>query len=81
MDIIFWNFTKKILNYLIFLKFYQNFYQNFILPKLSQKLPNFTKSKLIYQIWSHWPWFSTKNILISLTYLNIIMSIKITLIT
>ena len=39
---------------MIFLKFYQNFYQNFILPKLSQKLPNFTKSKLIYQIWSHW---------------------------
>ena len=42
-----WNFTKKILNYLIFLKFYKKFYQNFILPKLSQKLPNFTKSKLI----------------------------------
>jgi hypothetical protein len=40
---------------LIFLKFYQNFYQNLILPKLSQKLPNFTKSKLIYQIWSHCP--------------------------
>ena len=38
---------------MIYLKFYQNFYQNFILPKLSQKLPNFTKSKLIYQIWSH----------------------------
>ena len=44
---------NKLPNQPVFLLFYQRNYQIFLLLNFPQNLPNFTKSKLIYQIWSH----------------------------
>jgi hypothetical protein len=49
----FLKFYQKNTKLLDFFEILAKFYQNFILPKLSPKRPSFTKSKLIYQVWSH----------------------------